>query len=572
MDFEEQDRTQPEEDLFDLDMPVERPKKKKKKTGLIIGIVAALVAVAATIGILFALGVFEKKEEAPKEVTAEELHTAMLGMYQERLYALSDQLPAAVNGYSALINMGSTSASGAQMDLHLLLGEPLLERLETSLAQSGMEMDLSWLKDISLNYDMSSDNATAQYFLTLGLGDKAVATLDAVLDAENMALYLGVPELTPYYMLIQLVDPELFEAGAVTSMIQGQQGVMQELATSLASIDGLDSSMKAYVDLVLAALKDPAIGEETITLEGVSQTFTTVTYQLTEEQLIDLAEALLQQAKTDEALKQLIVAFGNYSNDMMAGSDSSYEPVDLYQEFQDALDEALDQLSSTEPEAGNYMELCSYIDDQWMVQGSKLTIYSTEESVPATLRWIAVANGDEQLVECVIEDEEDTHLTITGTQSRKDGLYNGSFKIAFPEKRTLDVELTDIKNQDGELSGSIQITPSITLMQEILGDSYASIRLLMGGKVGLRLDFSDDNQFGLHITGDGESVIGLTLDIEFTESKGVTLPEESAVLTGEDGYYEWLATLDPEALLEKLEQAGVPVEQLEDLLTAEEAA
>lgn len=556
MDFEK-DSSQLQDDLFDLDLP-QQPQKKQKKNGLLIGIFAAVAAIALVVGLLFALGVFEKNS-----ASTDELHNAMLSQQRELLHSAAEQLSSNVR---SLPLQSAAKSSGAQAELHLLLSEKLLERFETSLAQSGQEMDLDWLKDISISYDMSTTQTQTQYLLSLGLGDQVISSMDAIIDLDTAAMYIGIPELSTYYLVTQLVDPAMADQGFLSGVAQNQQALQDELSKALASVEGLEESTKVYMDLLLATLKDPRVEEKTVTLDGVSQTFSTVTYRLTPEDLQQLYRSILETAKTDEALKQVIVAFGSYANTYAKNSDEDYEEQDFYQSFLDSVEDALTELSQPYPESSDYLEFVGYLDSELKLKGYQLVVNAAEEApAPYTaLDWITVADGDRQLVKLSLSNGEEPFVTVTGEHTNKDGAVSGSYKLAFPEKNSLTLDFTDICQKDGNLTGSIQLTPSVTMMQNLLGDSYASVRLLMGGKMGLRLDF-EEGSFGMHLTADGESVIGLTCTASLTDGEPIVLPPEDQLMSSEDVDL-WTETLDRDALIQKMKDAGVP-QQILDLLT-----
>ena len=77
---------------------------------------------------------------------------------------------------------------------------------------------------------------------------------------------------------------------------------------------------------------------------------------------------------------------------------------------------------------------------------------------------------------------------------------------------------------------------------------------------------------GIHLTAEGESIIGLTSDTAFQESSSIKLPEESKVLAGEDAAEQWEASIDPDIFLDHLEKAGLPRELLESFFFAPEEA
>ena len=543
----EQDCAQPDDSHFDLDMPQEKP---KKKTGLILGVVAAVAAVSLTVGLIFGLG--GKKEEDP--------HTAMINAQRDALYAAVDAFGTGMDNIDAT---AENAGSCAYVDFHVLLSESILDRLELILSQYGMELDLSFLQDIGISCVMNQQDLVTQYLIGLGLGDKEITYLDLIMDMDQGAMYLGLPELNPNYATTEFVSASELETGLQFNFQNG----FNKLAENMPSREAMQSCLRSYVDLMLEQLKEPTVGEESVTVGEVTHPMTTVTYRLTEAQLLEFAKAALEKLKADETAKQFIKAYVDYMNTALEGTNGTAEG-DM-DDYVAALQEAITQLDTriAEAKAGNYIDLTGYLDAKQNLRGYKLVVNTEGEDSFSPLHWITLEDGDKELVEIVLYSEADQEfLSVTGTQKTVDGLYNGSFKLTFPERRSLTVELIDM-TMDPFLNGSIQLTPNTNLLKEIVGDSYTTLRIL-GANLGLRIDIAggaDSGSFGFHFTADGSSLVGITMDAAYKASDPITLPDESKLLTGADAFAQLGAGLDLTKLPEKLEAAGVPAE-LADML------
>lgn len=544
-------------DNIELNAPQEEQPKPKKRIGLILGIVAVVAAIALVL-VLFLGQRAKKGEDEPVKVL--DPHSAMLAAQQDALYSLIDAFTPGMDNLDSVYGETGTCST---IDLHVLLSESILDRLELIVSSYGMDLDLSFLQDIAISIDTNSQDLLTQYLVGLGLGDKEITYLDYIMDLDKGALYMGLPELSSNY-----VATEFLSASDLTTALQPNlQSALEKLAEGMPNRDALQSSLHSYVDLLLEQLKEPTIAEEEVTIDGVTQTLTTVTYRLTEAQLAEFCKAALEKLQEDEAIMQFIEAYIDYLATIM---ESTGEPMteDL-DDYKEALQEAIAKLDTTIAEAmeGNYLDLTGYLDQKQNLRGYKLAINYEGEDAPQTLHWISLVDGDKELVEIVLNAEaEQQLLTVTGKQTKKDGLYNGTFKLSFPDKKALTVELMDM-TMDPFLKGSIQLTPNTNLLKEILGDSYTTMRVL-GSNLGLRFNVEGGNtsgSFGIHLTADGSSLVGIDMDVALKNSDPITLPEESQLLTGSYAMDELLASLDLTKLPKKLEDAGVPSD-LVDLL------
>ena len=540
---------------FQLQQPQEQP---KKKTGLVIGIVAAVAAIALIIGLLFGLGVFSKDP-----------HEAMLSAEKDALYGAVDSLAANFGNANAATQFPQ---SGVDMEMHLLLGDNLLDFIETALSQldTEAELKLDWLKDIAIDCEIDGSSSQFQYLMGLGLGDKEVVKLDMIMDLEKASMYLGMPGLNPYYMQTQL------EGAAASGMFGQYQELMQEYFGAMPSEAALQSCLRGYVDLLLELLKDPQVAEETVSVDGLERTYTTLTYRITEQQLTELAKTLLEKAKNDETLKQPLVAYSSYFNAVMKDADPQWQETDLWQSLLDAMTQGITGLEAHESQEANYLELVGYLDQKQALKGHKLVLHAADGETFAPLTWLTGDDGDAQRVRIVLLSEsETTFLTALGKQTQKGGKYNGTFELTFGDKQTMTLELKDLCIKDGAPNGTIQLTPSIKLLKELLGDSYTAMRMIFGGELGLQLDMEGaltTGSVGFHVTSEGESVLGFTVAASYRDGKEVRMPSEDALLEGEDASARWADALDLEALMKKLEEAGIPTELLDLLDLPLEAA
>ena len=552
MDFEEQNRSQPAGELFDLGAPQEPP--KKKNTGLIIGVIAVVAAIAIAIGAMFALGVFKGKEPEPPE----SFHEAMVLQEKQNFYKVTDAAAAYVGFLS---NTQNTSENGAKMDLHLLLSDDLLSVVEMYMAAMGADLDVSWLKDISLTYKTNAADSGLQILLDLGLADTRIASLDMIMG--NDGLYIGVPGLNPYYLKqeTQTDGAAMFDfAGTLQKNAQLQQTFFQALPAEAQ----LQQCFRSYADLLLATLENPVEGTQEVTVAGISRNYTTVTYKITEAQWCELCTAMLKKAETDETLKKLVTAISDYTNETIKTTYPDATEEDLYQNMLDSIQEALAQLEEDKANSdpGNYMELTGYLNEQWQLLGHQVNIFYADKTETESLRWVTATDGNTKKTEVTITGEDAFTLTVTGEELTENGIYNGTFTFTGDGEKKVILKLQDVKKAENTVTGSILLTANQPLLEELLADIALPLSMF-GQELGLQLDF-DLNETNpaleLHLVADGKSVIGITGAISAHETGSITIPGKDQI----KDELEWANALDLDALMENLEKAGVP----KDLLTS----
>lgn len=541
---------------FTLNESLEQPKKKKSK-GLLIGIVAAVAVIALVVGLLFALGVFEKEEALPADP-----HEAMYLQEQQALYGAADTI---ANYVGALSASGATDTSGTQMDMRLLLSDDFLSLVEMYYATMGVDMDISWLKEIGLSYDLNLNDSAMQLLLELDLSKTEIAGIDMILSEDSY--YIGMPGLNPYYMKHGLTDSQTDGTAAFdfAGTMQKSTAIRQAFIEALPNEEAVQESLRRYIDLLLPLLKDPTLGTETMTINGTEQSVSTVTYKVTATQLIDALIAVLNQAKTDESLKQLVTAYSNYENESAKITNPDATPEDLYSQMLDTLQEGIDELeeSKAECDPNDYLLLTGYLDSEQHLLGHQVTVSEAEKAEYVALRWIRTINGNTKSTDVTLHDGEEFTMSITGEETSADGVYNGTFTFTGDGKKTLTLKLQDIKATKESVTGSVLLTPNAALLEELTEDSSLPLTLL-GNELGLKLTF-DLNATApsaqLHLVANEASLISFNLTVTSHDAAPIVIPDKDKLRDQE----QWEEAIDIDALFENLKKAGFPAEILDAL-------
>jgi len=137
------------------------------------------------------------------------------------------------------------------------------------------------------------------------------------------------------------------------------------------------------------------------------------------------------------------------------------------------------------------------------------------------------------------------------------------------------VEVSDYdekKAEEGYPTGTLLIKPSEELLDSALGSASSVASLLLDDlAVELKFNTSEtkaDTSIKL-LTGD-KLLFGITASMENKEI-AVEEPEKYITVNGEADLEQWAQNIDLDSLLQKLEDAGVPVDLVKNLFPAEAA-
>lgn len=569
--------------VFDLntqaeeDVNVQKKKnKKKKKHGKIWAIGGAVAAVAAVVLVVLNFnavkGFFLKNFGQPEDY--------MVHVENQSIGALSDTIAGA---YGSLLNTAAGEGSGAaRMELELEIGDEVMAMIETVLAQSGAEADLSWLNSVMIALDSNVQDNMAGVDLGIGLSDKQILTLSMIMDMESQKAWFGIPELNKQFIAMDLsdyMDDLQSNLQSATASIEQMQAAIEEMQDVLPSEETVAKLLDKYLDIVLDSIDDVEKDTETKRIDGVSQKLTVLTITVDEEDLYDIVIAVLEEARKDKDIEAIVNDISDYYNDK---PNVSYEDIDLYDEFVSAIDELLEELEyvDVDSDSDNYIEIVDYIGKSDKVVGREFTLCSDGQKMEL-LNYLTVQDGKDFAFEMEIPSVE---FELEGSGSEKSNKLNAEFEISYAGMDIAEIDVIDFdskKLDDGYLNGTLQISPSADLIDMVLGSRDLSASMMsIVEEIALELKFEGSetqSKIGINLISDNELLVGLALGLMEKQAEKVSPPEDAVDISAMDeeaqaALMEWLENVDFDTLIGSLKDAGVPDEYtdvLEELLNSD---
>ncbi len=384
---------------------------------------------------------------------------------------------------------------------------------------------------ITISAEAKAKNGNAQTIIGAKYGKDAIATLDMVRDGENGNVYIGIPELSPAYMLVT-------EAGAeqmITDMIEEEYGMsydelLREYEAAMGGLENMDipeldveqleESLEGYFTIVKDTFPQQAdAGKITGEVGDVSYELDKKTVTLTEADAVNTVKALAEKLKTDDTMldlmaqrsgmtkEELVEQIDLYLADVPEQGEMDNEPItfDIY--YQD------DTCAGFGYEAdGSKVNFVYYITDSEFC----LDFDITEKGVKEGFDMSATTDG---------------YITNVDANFNADGV-NMTFSI------------DDFKIVDEE-TGAFQGTMSASVKEN--GQTVASFEAKSDSTADkLDLSFSAKMQ--------GEELISATLTGKKTKASDVKIPSGQVYdITDEDQMEQYGATVDTEAFEKRLE-------------------
>lgn len=534
-------------DTFELNTADVVPEEKapKKKRGLITAIAALAVVAAVAVGVFLNLdsisAFFGRTFKEPEEYLVD-VESAAIADYSAELSG----------AYGKFLNRYNTNQTAAEAEIRLTLGDDLLSLIESTLGQQGMSMDLKWLKDIKLSLDTNVQDTAMQVKFGIGLGMKDLLAADVIVDAESGKSYIAIPTLNDDYVYIDI--PSDIPLDQVTDMLAQSKQMTEELIKALPTGKELNDLINAYADVILSGIKSVEKEENTLTVGGVSQKVVVLTAKIKQADMLDMVEDVLKTAQNDKTIKKFLTAMSKYANESSELSGGYYEPVDLYQEFVDAIPDALEGLQEAKEhaESGNYLKMKVYVDMKNQVRGHELALYTDGEQVDGSVSWLTAVEGDVTYLKADLDT-----VQITGKKTEKNGVSEGHYTLTVQEMKIGKVEFENMT----ENGGTIRFVPSEELLSEALSQSGIPTGLL-GENVALELTYSNQgtNQvsYAVKVLVNSKTLVGLALSSEASTGGKISVPSDAVNAANQEAIMNWVKDAKFDTLLDNLSKAGVP--------------
>ncbi|MBO5891633.1 MAG: hypothetical protein J6Q30_02835 [Oscillospiraceae bacterium] len=461
--------------------------------------------------------------------------------------------------YGALSQSANTASYGTEMDVSLQVGDLVLDMLEESYYEaSGEEMDFSFLSKVNLEVDLNVKDKMQQMDMAVGLGDSRILTICTIMDLEDFTTWVGSPELSDVFAEMNLV-----QSGGMGGMV-ANNATMQTanaLVEALPSEQEFNALIKRYLEVALEKIDDVDRKNITLELDGLKQDCTVLVAKIYEEDALNMAEAVLETAKTDKELKKIIEEFGVALNDLMkesyAQAGGTWTNVDVYEAFTMAVEDALDSLEMEKEDLDTeeYIELTTYVDKEHNIIGRKLAFDGDE------MHYYTVTEGNAFTFEAMLAE-----VKATGSGTKKSGKVDGTYKLNVAGSDLFTLEVKDWSANGEEIKGTLVLEPSAELIRQTIGNSgvmpFADVALE------LKIDSSESKKaFEINLLSNEALVVGIAMSTKTSSGGTIQKPSQTIDFNNQYQLQSWVESMDFDKLIRNLRNAGVPGELL-DMLEA----
>lgn len=531
---------------------------------------AAAVCMAAALGIT----------AVPAPVLAE-------SSYQEtEKAALTKAIEDFAKSYSVSLKEYDALKDGVKADISLTLDDA-----GRSLLAFMVPTDISWFNEMKLSSDISMAEGSQIMSTGLFLNDTKICTLNYYFDLENMNIYMEIPELREGYIKVNYTETmaaqeamieeqaaaleeqsealdeqadtsedtdsaEAFDTEAYNAFMKEYMAIVSDLPAFMPESDVIEELLNKYGTILLDHTTELPAAQETLTLGSISQECTVYEGQLTGTAATEMAQEILDTAKTDETLQTLLESWDEQLPDTK----------NLYQSFLDAIEEGTEELAEAESDDTSYIASKVYVTEDGEITGRLLSTCEGDTVTPI-ISWQTLKNGDafEYLFSIGADDEV---VSLTGNGQITDGKLNGTYELSDNDTPVAAVEVTNYDTEsekEGRLNGSYKVT----LIADETDESSVSLQ-----NFALLMDIADAGTTGtidMSLTSAGSSLGHLIMESSM-DGAAVEAPAADALTNAydamdENAMNEYMTTVTLDTVLENLTSAGVPQELITQLLS-----
>ena len=470
---------------------------------------------------------------------------------------------------SLLESLGGNSnmPTGYEMDMTVTVGETLLSQLGAALESQGMSGDMSWFQSLGLSMAVTYKDNLGGMNVSASINGTEVVALEAVVDMLTGMVYMCVPDLSDEYVGV---------ATDMSGMINSYQQILTQMeeyadiVSALPTEKELNTLLTRYVDIAKGAMREPSTTTQTLSHGGISQEVTTTSYAISRMDVLNIAEAVLNTAKTDADLEKILDKLSDWLNEQNAtsGDETGAGPVptDLHANIMSAAENALEGiadakagLESGDVENVDMLVFSIFTDDDKQVGFQLVTNNGLD-----TMQLCAYSLTSGENTALYVDVGGNNRLQGTGTNVG--GKCNGNYSLVMQGREMMHIGVKDLDTkalENGELKGTFSLRFAEEMANEMGGMITSNMTIELGLNIG-----GGKSQISLALYNGEMLFFRVDLSTKALSGGNVRVPSNYVDVEDEDAVMEWVSDMDFDKILRNLRSAGVSSELVDMLETA----
>lgn len=401
------------------------------------------------------------------------------------------------SGIDFLTNTQEASSAKNQKTLEDGIGTSIVADLSISPEYAGL-YGLSDIGSINLNSKVYNNGLNASVLTALSYKDQSLVNLKLLYDVVNSLYYMQLPELSSAYLKYEVTQNVAALDGNSSHDMEKLQNILYGDSISTEEYNQL---LSTYTDIVITGLTNVTQNSDaTLSISDSSRKYTSLTVNISANEIYDIAVNILTAAKSDELLQDIVVK----------------EDLWTIEEYTAGIDEALQSLENKKESFINSTKtvlMTVYVNDFGAIMGREFNFSESTNHMGYYFIREGLTIDFKAFTE--LEHTPTIHVTGNGTYSNK--------KIS--GKSIMSIE------KDAEV---MNVTLEYSDFEKIKNTNH------INGTVSLTSDQWNGIAFGLDLIGSSEEQ-QMNFNMQYGNLEGVTLniatkeiPYEDMILPGEN--------------------------------------
>lgn len=433
--------------------------------------------------------------------------------------------------------------------------------------------DISWLSGIDFRLDLSLKDKVVNAVLSGSVNETPVVSIKALVDPEADAIYLQSPELSDSCLsasLSELAESLSQQADAQvssSSLSEEQTEMIKLLVTNIMAYeydtDTVAAIYRDIMEIVLSAYQDQGSEEEALTAGGITQPATKYIADITLDSSLNYVKDLMVYIRDSEPIAK-------YFETIVEGTNLGL----TFGDVQTMIDDALGELNSEELDIGDQTiaQVCLWADenDKPIGVATNQQMEIEDVSMSSSMLFAQTQEDDKYGFLMNVGDAENVYVNIEGTGQAAQGLLSGEYGV-----NVLGYDVASITVTDYDLAAEEKGYPNGTykLNFSIPEDLDPNQQLGILNNFGLLASIaSDKSGFDCKLTVNSADVPLVTLGFAgagIDTIDGIDPAAAASIIdiTDSEAFEGFLSELNPMGLFEKLQEAGMPEDFLDSIMS-----
>ena len=410
---------------------------------------------------------------------------------------------------------------------------------------------LSWLQYIGMTATASMQHDIMESNLSVMLGEEAMlvanplVSLQTIYDLKKEEVYVQIPELSKSYMGMQFKNME-----------DAQMPAIPELYQMIPTEEQINTLIQRYSKLFLSNIEQVEMSKDVVTTQSLTKDVHTLTVTLDAKTIKAALLELIEEAKEDEIILELLQNFDKVS------ADAEFS---FYDAFMTILQESEVELAAWDAERDTqYVLMNVYVDKRGTICGRDISLCDASGETNI-VSYAFIQDGTYIEAEATLRGALNCH--VVGSASIKKNNVNGTIVCHVNGEEFLQITLENFKVTElvqGKTSGTVKVAllkgfsdalglnKDVAFLLAVFSDYFLQIDLYVEEKSAVYTYSLCDN-----------SVSYITVTVNSSQgTPTMTPPSPTDVISVEDeaGVNAWLQTIDFEKVKEHLKTTPLPEE------------